>query len=81
MLAALVLPFVIEDDGFSRELLCKVRVYDDGKWVLTRLRWYPADWTYAEIEAEVAGTFDVQGVVVQRVLHVPEVRVSRHPRD
>lgn len=68
MKVAHVLPHVIQIHNGTKELLCKVRLTEDGVWRHTTFRWFPIEFTYDDIESDVAGAFEVDRVYVQRVL-------------
>lgn len=79
-LVAHVTPLMIEDDGYERTLVVAVKLYRDGRYQNRYLRRYDPSYTYDEIEADVAGTWELDRVAVQYVWALETVFVARKER-
>lgn len=77
MIHVKVAPFLIEVDGAREELVCKMTILKDGRWVSSRFVRFDATYTYDDIEAEVAGMTEADRVDMQYAWAIERVNVKR----
>lgn len=70
---AKVEPLFIRKGSLSREVVCRVTVYEFGHPPQAHVRYFPVEINTTELEAEIVGQFGVNQVQVQACFWLPEV--------